>query len=661
VRASTTSAIALALAVLPLAALGRPWTLSDTLTVEFMDDVQIAPNGNAALVDVVHADLKHNTFAAAYSLVDIASGRMRPLDSELGHPRWSPHGDSIAWIASDSAGKTRIVLTDVQGNHQRAITSGTRQIIGFAWSPSAASIAAVETEPAAANNTSSGSRLRWLSLGNDYHDTHPAQREIWLLDVANGAEHAVTHDSWSYGGPVTDHDPSWAANGKQLVVVRQPSPVYADFERAQYVTIALSSGKAQPILNHPFFAYPSSAAPVFSPQGSTIAYTHTWDGNLASREDVFVGARDVSAPLDRDLWTCGSGTITWRSGVLLASLLDGVSMRLYKLDPNGSSAPRALTSTGGSVEAYSIASNGRIAYVWTTPERPTELYVLDPSHAPRQITHVAQIAPTLAVATTRFVTWQDGAGHTLHGQLTLPTTASPRTAPLVLEPHGGPQCADDASFSGFAQYLASNGYAYFRPDPPGSDGYGDWSYKAIINDWGPGPMSADFAGLDAVNAMGVGDPARTFIEGGSYGGYLTSWIVTHSQRFRAAVAQVPVTDLLLEYTLSESPNITRRFFGAKPTTNATLLAAQSPQTFVADEHTPLLVIAGLADTRAPYMQAIEFFKSLAEQGAPVRMLADPKAGHGPSDPQGVMAWQAATMAWLAQHGGIAIPDAKLPQ
>jgi dipeptidyl aminopeptidase/acylaminoacyl peptidase len=230
----------------------------------------------------------------------------------------------------------------------------------------------------------------------------------------------------------------------------------------------------------------------------------------------------------------------------------------------------------------------------------------------------------------------------------------------VMEPHGGPQCADDSAFDPLAQYLASNGYAYFRPDPRGSDGYGDWSYKALVNDYGAGPMADDLAGLDAVIASGVGDTNRLYIEGASYGGYLTSWIVTHTSRFKAAVAQVPVTDLLLEYTLSDDSNIERRFFGEKPATTPQFLREQSPLTYAGAERTPLLIIIGLRDTRAPYPASIEFYKTLLEDGAPVRLIADPLAGHFPKDPKGILAWDSATFGWLAQHGAPTIADALLP-
>lgn len=646
------AALALALGATSAAAFARPWTLVDAVTAPFIDDVQLSPDARTALVEIDRTDLAHDAFLTNYRSVVVATGTSSSMPDDLSHPRWSPDSKSIAWLV-EAKGGAALLVTDANGGRRRMFRSDGRSIIAFSWSPDGRRIAAIETPTASA----AGSRLFWLTPESDYRGTQPPPRSVWLVDVATATQRRITHDGWSYGGPVTDHDPSWASDGSSVALVRQPTPVYGDFEHAQYVRVDLRDGGATQIVTHPFFAYPGSAPPVFGPNGA-IAYTHTWDGNLASREDVFVDGRDVSAALDRDLWSCSNGSMAWQGATLVAGIMDGAAIRLFAIDPTGAAAPRPLTSDDGSVVAYSIAADGTIAYVWTTAQLPPELYVRTPSGAMRQITHLSQLSADLPVATTRYFTWPGASGHTLHGLLTVPS--SPASAPLVVEPHGGPQCANPLGFDAIAQYLASNGYAYFRPDPPGSDGYGDWSYKAIVGNWGPLPMSADFAGIDAVLAGGVGDAKRTFIEGGSYGGYLTSWIVTHSDRFRAAVAEVPVTDLGLDYALSESPNITRRFFGAKPMLDPAALAQQSPLDFVSQEHTPLLLIVGLRDTRAPYVQAIEFYKALAENGAPVQMLADPKAGHGPDDPKGFVEWWSATIAWFARYGGIPVADGKLP-
>ena len=173
-------------------------------------------------------------------------------------------------------------------------------------------------------------------------------------------------------------------------------------------------------------------------------------------------------------------------------------------------------------------------------------------------------------------------------------------------------------------------------------------------------MADDMAGFDAVIASGVGNANALYVEGASYGGDLSSWIVTHTNRFKAAVAPVPVTDLLLEYTLSDNSNIERRFFGEKPATDPRLLRDQSPLTYAGGERTPLLIIIGLRGTRAPYPAAIAFYKTVLENGGPAKLLADPAAGHFPSDPQGIIAWYSATFGWLARYGAPAIPDAVLP-
>jgi dipeptidyl aminopeptidase/acylaminoacyl peptidase len=137
--------------------------------------------------------------------------------------------------------------------------------------------------------------------------------------------------------------------------------------------------------------------------------------------------------------------------------------------------------------------------------------------------------------------------------------------------------------------------------------------------------------------------------------------VTHTDRFRAAVAAIPVTDLLLDYTLTQSPNIQRRFFGQKPIAdNQTVLMDQSPVKHARSLHTPLLLVAGLKDTQAPYTQTIEFFKILREEGKDVALLAYPNAGHGPDDPRGALDWTAHIAGWFAAHGGISIGDAIPP-
>jgi len=633
----------------------RPWRFDDFSAFTLLGDLQLSPDGTRALVNVTKFDLRHIGFDQRETVVDMASGSIKPLFSKsaihVDHARWSPDGRTIAFLSGKDGDELNVV--SASGGTPHRLIPG--RFVRFSWSPNGTRIAAIET------TTQSGPAKRSISMWVNPEVTIdasdvPAQRTLWVIDVANRAQRRLAQDSYSYGGPATDNDPSWSPDNRKIAAIRQPSPFYAAFERAQYVSVDVATGAVAQIVPERFFAYPGSAAPRYAPQGDAIAYLHTWDGKLAARQDVYDSSRDVSAPLDLDFWSCASSQMAWRGTHILASALDGVAMRLFDFAPGGPIA--TLTPGAGSVGDFSVSASGRIGVLYSTPQSQAEVYDLTSSGL-RQVTHIGKLPSGVDLARTKVLNWSDAAGHTLNGQLALP--ANPRGAPVIVNPHGGPQCADDNSFDPFSQYFATNGYVFFRPNPRGSDGYGDWSYKAIVNDWGAIPMFDVMAGLDALLAQGYGDTNKLFIEGGSYGGYLTSWIVTHSNRFHAAVAEVPVTDLRLHYTLSESPNITRRFFGSHPIADSVdVMERESPVHFASNMNTPLLIVSGLRDTRAPYPQALEFYKALLDNGKDARMLVYPQAGHGPSDPAGILDDLGHTAGWFASHGGLATPDAILP-
>lgn len=652
------AAASLAVLIAAQTAQARPWRLRDAASFTFISDLQLAPDGAHAVIGVQRIDLAAMKFSSQEDLLDMSSGAVHPLVRDaripVEHARWSPDGSRIAFLTHAKSGGALDVIP-AAGGVPRTILRLSPRIIGYAWSPDGARIAAVEAEPE--QHAARSEPSMWvnpdvtIAAGNV-----PSRRTLWLIDVANGSQRLIVRDGYSYGGPATDHDPSWSADGRSIAIVRQPTPFYAAFERAQDVSVDLSTGAVRRLIDGPFFAYPDSAAPQYAPTGNAVAFVHTWDGKLASREDVYVNGADLSASLDRDFWSCAGSSVAWNGTHVLASALDGVAMRLFDLASGA--APRALTPSDGSVLGYSVSRNGRIAVAYSTPEKFVEVYSLE-NGSLHQVTHLNHLPAGDDVAKTTVLTWNDSQGHTLGGQLTLP--ANPKGAPVIVEPHGGPQCSDDNEFDGIAQYYATNGYIYFRPNPAGSDGYGDWSYKAIVGNWGERPMSDDMTGIDALLRAGYGDASKLYIEGASYGGYLTSWLVTHTNRFHAAVAAVPVTDLRLDYTLSESPNITKRFFGMHPIAeNQELMRHESPVEYAAQMQTPLLIISGLQDTRAPYPQALEFYKALLDNGRDVKMLVYPQAGHGPSDPAGILDFYRHIGGWIQSHGGPPLPGAILP-
>jgi dipeptidyl aminopeptidase/acylaminoacyl peptidase len=652
VRASS-HVLLLALLACSVRSEARPWSVIDIAPfLAGTDIIEVASTG-AVLFNDHYTDLKRDSIEETWLVLE-SNGRIREIPRKLRIVKlhWAPNGRRLAALLQSQDGTQQLFWVDAHTFAVTRLTQGA-SIGNFAISPDGTQIAALETPSVAPRSMPLSF---WFSENNDMLGTTPPSRQFWIIDAQTGAQRRAVTDSYSYGGPVTDHDPSWSPDGSRVALVRQPTALYGDFQDAQYVAIDVATGFVRILNDEKIFAPPQSAPPQFSGDGK-LASVHTWDNQFGSREDLFVDDSNLSGGFDHDFWSCSRTRMAWSGNRLLASAMDGVDLRLYRFSMDGSS-PVALTPIGGSVEAFSSAPGGAVYLAYSTPEKPVEIYRINADGSMLQLTHRHVLPNDLSIAHTSFPTWSDGHGHTLVGQYTQTSNARP---PLLIELHGGPQCADTSAFSALAQYFATSGYSYFRPSPRGSDGYGDWSYKAIFNNWGRGPMADIMAGIDAITAAQSVDPDRLFLYGASYGGYLTSWIVTHTDRFRAAVAAVPVTDLLLSYTLTQSPNIQRRFFGQKPLAdNQEVLMDQSPVRYARSLHTPLLLVAGLKDTQAPYTQTIEFFKILREEGKDVALLAYPNAGHGPRNPLGVLDWTAHVVGWFAAHGGVSIGDAELP-
>jgi dipeptidyl aminopeptidase/acylaminoacyl peptidase len=202
-------------------------------------------------------------------------------------------------------------------------------------------------------------------------------------------------------------------------------------------------------------------------------------------------------------------------------------------------------------------------------------------------------------------------------------------APTVVEIHGGPATLYGFSLMWEWQVLVARGISVFACNPRGSTGYGQALAKANFRDWGDGPQADIEAGLDKLVAAGKVDPARVGVTGGSYGGYLTAWMISHSDRYAAAVACRGVYDMAAEMTSGDlgGPNFGHYELDAQPWTDAELYRQLSPITYAADIHTPLLIQHAEQDLRCPVTQAEQLFSVLRSLKRPVRLMRTPGESH----------------------------------
>ena len=255
-----------------------------------------------------------------------------------------------------------------------------------------------------------------------------------------------------------------------------------------------------------------------------------------------------------------------------------------------------------------------------------------------------------ALAETEIVKWKSKDGMEVEGLLTKPVGYSDGSkVPLLLNPHGGPTGASINSFNGTVQVLAANGFAVLQPNFRGSTGKGLAFAQANKNTWGKGDYEDCMTGVDAMIARGLADPDRLGAFGWSYGGYMTFWILTQTDRFKAVSPGAGLTNIYSMYSQNDIQRYLRWFYSDKAPWDATeLYWDRSPMKYVNNVKTPTMIMHGQVDTRVPLAQAQEFYMALKERKVPVEFVVYPREGHGFTEPRHQTGSRAALRAVLCE-------------
>lgn len=286
-----------------------------------------------------------------------------------------------------------------------------------------------------------------------------------------------------------------------------------------------------------------------------------------------------------------------------------------------------------------------------TPDRPPEVFVSPAARfSPKQVSRVQ--APVAApLGTTEVVRWSSD-GRSIEGLLTYPVgyrTGS--RVPLLVIIHGGPTGVFTRSFIGDASpypiaVFAARGYAVLRANPRGSSGYGREFRYANYGDWGGGDYRDIMAGVDAMVERGIADPNRLGVMGWSYGGFMTSWVITQTDRFKAASVGAGLPNLISFSGTSDVPGFIPDYFGGDYWNRKEAWDLHSPLAYIEGVTTPTLIQHGEADERVPVSQAFELYNALERQGVPSRLVIYPRQPHGIREPKLLLDAMRRNLQWF---------------
>jgi dipeptidyl aminopeptidase/acylaminoacyl peptidase len=636
----------------------RSLTLTDLRGQVTLLDPQISPDGTQIALIVRRADFARNRYRNELVLVDARSGTTHALVRErddVSWPRWSPDGGRLAYLAtpaaqSDSKQKPapQLYVLSLAGGEPAHLTTAPQGVTGFAWRRDGAALAYLAPD-ASPDQKRIDAHDDWFEVGDVAWTTRFAAvpTQLWTIGADGSHPHRLTAGTtWSYAD-----EPSFSRDGATIFATRTPV-ANGHYRRRTVVAIGAANGRVRALTS----GDRSAEAPVVSPDGRVLAYGAEHPEAFSQRE-IFVtspdgsGAHDATVRLDRDT----QFALFAPHDELIVGAYDRTRDRLFALAPGA--APRALPLGEINLSgAASIARDGTLAFVGVAPLRPAELYLLTPhAAAPRRLTAYNAAVAARALGRSRSISWRSADGFRVTGVLTEPVGFTPgRRYPLVVVIHGGPTSTSTDGFSALPQLMAARGWLVFQPNYRGSDDLGHRFAQATVPRITSSPARDVLDGVDAVERMGIVDRTRIGVSGWSEGGLLTSWLIGHDHRWRAAFSGAAVNDWVGYADLTDAQDFTPSFIGAAPWTSERVRAlyeAESPLTYAAAVRTPTLIVTDAGDYRVPTPLSYEFYHAIRAAGAPVELVVIPVNGHFPSDPLHREDVNRRWVTWFAERFG----------
>ena len=394
---------------------------------------------------------------------------------------------------------------------------------------------------------------------------------------------------------------------------------------------------------------------------------------LPSRLAVVPAAGGVAKPLTQDFlyapgpptWAPDGGSLYFWSAVRTRAELFNV--------PVSGGAPRQISDTKGSLGIFgggapSLSADGRrVAFQWTDLQHPDEVYLAELGGGAWSQRKLSDINPELqAVAMGRgeVIRWKSTDKTEVEGIVVYPVGYEPgRRYPTVAIIHGGPSGQWNESFAASwynsAQVYAGKGWVSFLPNPRGSSGYGDKFLMANYRDWGGGDFRDIQTGLDELIRRGIADSTKLAQTGWSYGGYMTAWTLTQTNRFKAVMVGAGLTDMFSMYSTNDLQTLLEEYFGGEPWDDEQAFKRASAMTFIKQAKTPTLILHGQQDTRVPIGQAQELYMGLKKNDVPVELVFFPREPHGLQEPRHALDKMKREYAFFSKYVlGVEVKDTK---
>jgi dipeptidyl aminopeptidase/acylaminoacyl peptidase len=617
--------------------------IEDPFALRSVRGAEISPDGEWVAYSVSTTNLERDDSKTQIWMVSTRGGDPIPLTmsgESASDPKWSPDGHYLSFTASRGEGaRSQVWLLDRRGGEARQLTDVKQGVGGYEWSPDGSRLLLTIQDPDstdASEEGGEGSRVRepWVidrlqtkRDGRGYL-TDTRRTHLYVFDVESKELTQITSGRWD------EESPAWSPDGSRVAFVsnRTEDPD-ANSNSDIWVVSADNTDKGGTLVRITDFPG-SDGSPAWSPDGNSIAYTTGINdpryeafetSHLAVRASDGTGERRVlTETLDRNV---GSPRFTEDGRGILVSVSEEGDGHVARIDVETGAVARLID---GEIQAsgFSPGPGGLLATVISDPRVPGEVYVQRGEERTR-LTHVNDsILGTLELAEVRNVHFNSSDGTEIEGWVFFPPGFQEgRRYPTLLRIHGGPNGMYGVGFNTEAQILAAHGYLVLITNPRGSSGYGREFGFALWQKWGIPDFQDVMAGVDHVIQQGWADPDRLGVGGWSYGGILTNYVITKTDRFKGAISGASMGLLVSNFGHDHYQLGNEREWG-NPWENRELWEELSPWNDIARVTTPTLFMGGESDWNVPILNSEQLYQALKRRGIDTRLVVYPGQPHG---------------------------------
>jgi dipeptidyl aminopeptidase/acylaminoacyl peptidase len=571
-------------------------------------------------------------------------------------PSFSPDGKYLAFRSTrGSDKKNQVWILNLNGGDAEQLTNAKSGVGASSWSPDGGRVAYTMKEPETDEEEKNRKEKRDMRvLDKNFKYSH--LYTIRIDKDSNGKREIRRLTSGNFH--ITAFD--WSADSKTIAFSHQINPSADEWSTSDIYSVPSDSGAVTTLVASPG----ADRYPRYSPDGKWLAFPSDMDDpNWALLSDVYLIPSGGGKPQklaetpDRNFMYYGR-FLGWSSDSREIYIIeaDRTSWRVFAIPADGEK-PRVITKGPGNFTNASFSRNGNVmAFIHQTIDTPPDVYITGTlKFEPVKLTGVNADIPMLPMGKTEAISWKSVDGLEIEGLLTYPVNYKEgKRYPLILVIHGGPAGTFSQGFTAAGsvypiQAFAQEGYAVLRANPRGSSGYGKNFRFANRNDWGYGDFDDQMTGIDRVIELGVAHPDSLCVTGWSYGGYMTSMIVTKTKRFKAACMGAGISNLISFTGTADIPSFLPDYFSGEPWDRTETYMKHSAVFRVKGVSTPTLILHGELDRRVPISQGYEFYNALRRQGCPTEMVVYPRTPHGLREPKFIVDAGERIIAWFDAH------------